>query len=41
MERIDVLMDAKSDTPEGDELDVIVTLVEAYETTHHGELGSE
>lgn len=31
---IDVLMDAKSGTPEGDRLDVLVTLVEAYEAKH-------
>lgn len=29
--RIDALMDAKADTAEGDELDVLVTLVEAFE----------
>lgn len=33
--RIDALMDAEMDTPEGDELDVLVTLVEAYEAKHH------
>jgi len=33
--RIDKLMDAEMDTPEGDELDVLVTLVEAYEAKHH------
>ncbi|MFT5162764.1 MAG: HTH-type transcriptional regulator/antitoxin HigA [Alteromonadaceae bacterium] len=33
--RIDVLMDAKKDTPEGDELDVLSTLVEAYEQKHY------
>ncbi|MDZ7659445.1 transcriptional regulator [Fodinibius sp.] len=33
--RIDMLMDAEMDTPEGDELDVLVTLVEAYEAKHH------
>ena len=31
---IDSLMDAKKDTPEGDLLDVLVTLVEKYENTH-------
>jgi HTH-type transcriptional regulator/antitoxin HigA len=35
LERIDMLMDAEMDTPEGDELDVLVTLVEAYEGKHH------
>ena len=33
--RISVLMDAKEDTPEGDELDVLGILVENYETIHH------
>lgn len=33
--RIDVLMEAESDSPEGDELDVLATLVEAYETRHY------
>ena len=32
--RIDELMDAEPDTPEGDELDVLVTLVESYEDKH-------
>ena len=32
--RIDALMDAGPDTREGDELDVLVTLVEAYEHKH-------
>ena len=31
MLRIDALMDAEPDTKEGDELDVLATLVEAYE----------
>jgi HTH-type transcriptional regulator/antitoxin HigA len=35
LERIDALMDAEIDTPEGDELDVLATLVEAYEAKHH------
>ena len=29
------LMDAAKDTPEGDRLDVLVTLIEAYEEKHH------
>jgi len=33
--RIEVLWGAPSGTPEGDELDVLVTLVEAYEAAHH------
>ena len=32
--RVDELMDAEPDTPEGDELDVLVTLVESYEAKH-------
>lgn len=31
---IESLMTAKADTPEGDRLDVLSTLVEAYERTH-------
>ena len=31
---IDRLMEAKRGTPEGDRLDVLVTLVEAYEVRH-------
>ncbi len=30
--RIDSLMDAEADTEDGDELDVLVTLVEAFES---------
>ena len=33
--RVDRLMDAKPDTPEGDELEILTTLVDAYELTHH------
>lgn len=29
------LMDAKINTPDGDELDVLTTLIEAYEAKHH------
>lgn len=32
---IEALMDAEPDTPEGDRLDVLTTLVEAYEAKHH------
>jgi len=32
---IESLMMAKRDTPEGDRLDVLVTLVQAYEAKHH------
>lgn len=34
LERIADLMSATRDTPEGDELDILVTLVEAYEQKH-------
>ena len=34
MLRIDALMDALPDTEEGDELDILATLVEAYERDH-------
>lgn len=33
--RIEELMHAKAETPEGEELDVLVTLVDAYESKHH------
>jgi HTH-type transcriptional regulator/antitoxin HigA len=33
--RIEQLMDAAPDSPEGDELDVLATLVDAYEARHH------
>lgn len=33
--RIENLMDARSDTPEGDELDILTTLVESWEAKHH------
>lgn len=32
---VDRLMDARPDTPEGDQLDVLATLVEAWEEKHH------
>ncbi|MFM8552225.1 MAG: type II toxin-antitoxin system HigA family antitoxin [Nitrospiraceae bacterium] len=35
LRRIEQLMDAKWDTKAGDELDVLTTLVEAYEARHH------
>lgn len=35
LKRIEQLMDADANTPEGDELDVLVTLVEAYERVHY------
>ena len=33
---IEALMNAGPDTPEGDRLDVLTTLVEAWEEKHHG-----
>jgi len=33
--RIDALMDANAGTPEGDELDILATLVQAYEEKHY------
>jgi HTH-type transcriptional regulator/antitoxin HigA len=35
MGRIEVLMDAESDTPEGDELEILATLVHVYEEINH------
>ena len=35
LKEIDSLMDAKRNTPEGDRLDVLVTLVEAWEAKHY------
>ena len=35
LRRIEQLMDAKPGTKAGDELDVLTTLVEAYEAKHH------
>jgi HTH-type transcriptional regulator/antitoxin HigA len=35
LRRIEQLMDAKLGTKHGDELDVLTTLVEAYEAKHH------
>ena len=34
LRRIEALMEAAPNTPDGDELDVLVTLVEAYEDKH-------
>ncbi len=34
--RIEELMSAALDSPEGDELDVLATLVDAYESKHLG-----
>lgn len=35
LREIERLMDARPNTPEGDRLDVLVTLVEAWERKHH------
>lgn len=35
LERINTLMDAERDTPEGDELEVLALMVEAFEDTHY------
>ena len=35
LKRIDVLMDAKAGSKAGDELDILVTLTEAWEARHH------
>ena len=35
LKRIEALMTAKANTPAGDELDILVTLVEAYEAKHY------
>jgi len=35
LEEIDRVMDAEPDTPEGDHLDVLTTLVEAWEQKHY------
>ena len=35
LEEIEHLFDARPDTPEGDRLEVLVTLVEAYEEKHY------
>lgn len=35
LKRIEALFDAEPGTPEGDELEMLVSLVEAYEDLHH------
>lgn len=35
LEKVNSLFDAKPDTIEGDELDILVTLIEKYEETHY------
>lgn len=34
LSRIEMLMDAQMNTPQGDELDILTTLVESYESKH-------
>lgn len=41
LQAVENLMDAKTDTPEGDSLDVLVILIEAYEEKHHPVLPPE
>jgi len=35
LQEVDKIFDAKSNTPRGDRLDVLTTLIEAYEEEHH------
>jgi HTH-type transcriptional regulator / antitoxin HigA len=35
LKEIEILMNAKRNTPQGDRLDVLVTLVEAWEAKHY------
>lgn len=35
LKEIEALMSARADTPEGERLDVLVTLIEAYEAKHY------
>ena len=41
LQEIERLMDAELDTPEGDRLDILVTLVEAYEAQHYPMAGPD
>lgn len=41
LQTVESLMNAKIGTPEGDKLDVLVTLIEAYEKKHHPVLPPE
>jgi HTH-type transcriptional regulator/antitoxin HigA len=41
LHEIEHLMDAELDTPEGDRLDILVTLVEAYEAKHYPMTGPD
>ena len=35
LEEVEALWGAEADSPEGDKLDVLITLIEAYEAKHH------
>lgn len=35
LSRIEAIFDAERDTPEGDELEILASLVEVYEKKHH------
>jgi HTH-type transcriptional regulator/antitoxin HigA len=35
LQRVDALMQAQSNTPEGDDLDILTTLIAAYEEQHY------
>lgn len=35
LQEVEGLMNAQTDTPEGDRLDILVTLIESYEKKHH------
>jgi len=41
LQEVDKLIDAKSNTPDGDKLDILVTLIEAYEAKNHPVLPPE
>ena len=41
LQEVDKLIDAKSNTPDGDKLDILVTLIEAYEEKKHPVLPPE
>ena len=41
LQEVDKLIDAKSNTPDGDKLDILVTLIEAYEEKNHPVLPPE
>lgn len=41
LQEVDRLIDAESNTPDGDKLDILVTLIEAYEEKNHPVLPPE